>query len=224
MATWANDILHFYKNLSPPTDLPDGILWLLPHKKKEVQLLQQLYYRKYYSNNSTRTLILGINPGRFGAGLTGVNFTAPKQLKEYCHITCDYKLSSELSAEFIYEVIEAYGGVEAFCSDFFISSVCPLGLVKGGKNLNYYDSKELKKAVEPFIIKSLTQQLSFNVNRESCICIGGEKNYRYLSSLNEQFKFFMHIHPLPHPRFIMQYKRKQKQKFIDQYLEALQNN
>jgi hypothetical protein len=223
MATWADDILCFYKSLSPPSNLPDDITWLLPQKNEEVQFLQQQYYKKYYNNNFKRTLILGINPGRFGAGTTGINFTAPKQLKEFCNISSDFKLTSELSAEFIYEVIQAYGGVEVFCNDFFISSVCPLGLVKGGKNLNYYDSTELKKAVEPFIIKSLKHQLSFNVNRHRCICIGGEKNYRYLSSLNKQFKFFDYIKPLPHPRFIMQYKRKQKQEFIGEYLQALQN-
>lgn len=224
MATWANNILHFYKNLSPPLNLPDDITWLLPQKNKEVQSLQQQYYKNYYNNNSARTLILGINPGRFGAGITGINFTAPRQLKELCNISSGLKLSSELSAEFIYEVILAYGGLEIFCNDYFITSVCPLGLVKSGKNLNYYDNQELQKAVEPFVIKSLKQQLSFNVNRSRCICIGGEKNYRYLSSLNAQFNFFEHIHPLPHPRFIMQYKRKQKQQFIKEYLVALQNN
>lgn len=223
MAIWADDILRFYKNLSPPANLPDNITWLLPQKTKEVQLLQQQYYKKYYNNNFKRTLILGINPGRFGAGTTGINFTAPKQLKEFCNISSDFKLKSELSAEFIYEVILAYGGVERFCNNFFISSVCPLGLVKDGKNINYYDDWLLKKAVEPFIIKSLKQQMSFNVNSHRCICIGGEKNYSYLSGLNEQFKFFEYIKPLPHPRFIMQYKRNQKQEFINQYLEALQN-
>jgi hypothetical protein len=223
MATWADDILSFYKNLTPPSNLPDNITWLLPHKSKEVQILQRQYYKTYYSNNLKRTLIFGINPGRFGAGTTGINFTAPKQLKEFCNISSNFKLTSELSAEFIYEVIVKYGGVDIFCNDYFISSVCPLGLVKDGKNLNYYDTAELKKAVEPFIIKSLKQQLSFNVNTNLCICLGGEKNYMYLSVLNDKFNFFDHIEPLPHPRFIMQYKRKQKQEFINQYLQALQN-
>ena len=223
MATWADDILSFYKNLSPPYNLPDNITWLVPHKSKEVQILQRQYYKKYYNNNLKRTLILGINPGRFGAGTTGINFTAPKQLKEFCNISSNFKQTSELSAEFIYEVIINYGGVEIFCNDFFISSVCPLGLVKSGKNFNYYDSAELKNAVEPFIIKTLKQQLTFNVNNQCCICIGGEKNYHYLSQLNDRYNFFDYIKPLSHPRFIMQYKRKQKQEFIEQYLQALQN-
>ena len=68
------------------------------------------FFEKFYSDNNPRRLLLGINPGRFGAGITGVNFTAPKQLKENCGIDHAWKKSSELSAEFIYDMITAYGG------------------------------------------------------------------------------------------------------------------
>jgi acetone carboxylase gamma subunit len=56
------------------------------------------------------------------------------------------------------------------------------------------------------------------------MAIGGEKNFKYLSSLNDRFQWFEKILPLPHPRFIMQYRRKQKQQFIQQYLQAITNN
>jgi hypothetical protein len=54
-----------------------------------------------------------------------------------------------------------------------------------------------------------------------CYAIGGEKNFKYLVSLNERFKWFEKIIPLAHPRFIMQYRRKQKQQFIQQYLQFI---
>lgn len=179
------------------------------------------FVNKYFNDENPRRIFLGINPGRFGAGVTGVNFTAPKQLKEYCGIEHSFKNQSELSAEFIYDMINAYGGVDKFYSHFFIGSVCPLGLIQNGKNINYYDDKELLKTVEPFIIKSLKQLLNGNVDREICFAIGGEKNFKYLSSLNNRFQWFKEIAPLPHPRFIMQYRRKQKDQFVQQYLQLI---
>jgi len=32
------------------------------------------FYHKYYNDYNSRLLILGINPGRFGGGLTGIPF------------------------------------------------------------------------------------------------------------------------------------------------------
>lgn len=166
--------------------------------------------------------MLGINPGRFGAGITGVNFTAPKQLTESCGIEHPFGKQSELSAEFIYEMIAAYGGPEIFYREAFIGSVCPLGFVQEGKNLNYYDDKALLQAVTPFILNSMEQLVSFRVKRRRCVCIGGEKNYRHLAAWNDQHGWFDNIIAVPHPRFIMQYKRKEKLKFIEAYLRALQ--
>jgi len=181
----------------------------------------QTFFYKYYNDNRQRHLIFGINPGRFGAGTTGINFTAPKQLKEFCGIDHSFKLKSELSAEFVYDFIHAYGGVEKFYKDFFISSVSPLGFVKNGINLNYYDDKKLQATITPFIIDSIKKQVSLGFKTDYCICIGGDKNLKFLSSLNKEHKFFGELVPLPHPRFIMQYRRKQKEKYIDQYLSAL---
>ena len=169
-----------------------------------------------------RTLLIGINPGRFGAGVTGVNFTAPRQLSRYLGIEHPFKDQTELSAEFIYDMIEAYGGARKFYSRFFMGSVCPLGFVQGGKNINYYDDRELLKTVEPFIVANLNELVACHTNRNHCICIGGEKNYKYLSALNEKHQWFKTIDAVPHPRFIMQYKRRQKDSFIEQYLEVLE--
>jgi hypothetical protein len=220
MHTWADKLFHFYTNLQPPKNLPDNISWLCPHQQEEVRNLLTLFLRKYYFDDAERTLLLGINPGRYGAGITGINFTAPKQLRENCKIENPFS-GSELSAEFIYMMIEAYGGTKKFYRNFFISSVCPLGFVQNGKNLNYYDSKELLKTIEPFIVEDLSKLISYNVNKEKCICIGGEKNFAYLFFLNEKYHWFKHIVSVPHPRFIMQYKRKYIQDYINLYLDVL---
>lgn len=221
MATWAHNLIQFYANLHPTQNLPNDVEWLHPQQSPEVMKLVKAFYKKFFNDTHRRTLLLGINPGRFGAGATGINFTAPRQLLQDCGIAHHLKPQSELSAEFIYDVINAYGGPAAFYHDFFIGSVCPLGFVQRGKNINYYDDKQLQKAVEPFIVESIQKQLSFNVHSDRCLCIGGEKNFRYLSHLNKEHHFFETIIPLPHPRFILQYRRKQKDEFVQLYLNAL---
>ena len=223
MKTWAEHLYEFYSSLKPKQKLPNGIQWLYPQRSEAVMKTVHCFLQKYFGDGSERTLMLGINPGRFGAGITGVNFTAARQLTQDCGIEHPFGNGSELSAEFIYAMIAAYGGPAAFYSRFFIGSVCPLGFVKGGKNINYYDDKELQQAVEPFIVQSIQKQLSFPVDRSRCLCIGGEKNFRYLSKLNEKHKWFGEIVPLPHPRFIMQYRRKQVPPFIQLYLDALKS-
>ena len=222
MPTLADKLIQFYQTLQPPKKLPKGIEVLFPQKDPEVMKIIKLFLKKFFSDDRPRHLLLGINPGRFGAGTTGVNFTAPKQLKEYCGIDHHFKQQSELSAEFIYEMIDSYGGVEKFYNDYFISAVSPLGFTKNGVNINYYDDKDLMNAVTPFIADSIQKQISFGFKTDKCFCVGGEKNFKFLSALNEKYHFFETIIPLPHPRFILQYRRKQKEKFIEQYLSALQ--
>ena len=220
MAKFAKGIIDFYKSLQPPS-LPKGIEILFPQQNNEVIKLVETFFYKFYDDDNSRHLIFGINPGRFGAGTTGINFTAPKQLKEFCGIDHPFKLQTELSAEFIYEFINVYGGVNFFYKDYFITSVSPLGFVKNGLNLNYYDDKKLQRTITPFITDSIKKQVLLGFKTDYCICIGGDKNLKFLYSLNEEYKFFEKIIPLPHPRFIMQYRRKQKEKYLDQYLSVL---
>jgi hypothetical protein len=217
----ATQILAFYKQLRIPERLPRGVEVLYPFADIAVQEVMQQFYTQYFHDTQTRTLIFGINPGRYGAGITGINFTAPRQLWNDCGIQHYFGDSSELSAEFIYAMIAAYGGPDQFYQHFFISAVSPLGYVYKGKNLNYYDTPLLQKRLKPFIVHCIQQQLQWPVNRKRCICIGGDKNLRYLSDLNNQYHWFEQIDVLPHPRFIMQYKRKFMKDFIGQYLTLL---
>jgi len=220
---FAEMIINFYRSLEPPR-LPKGIEILFPQENKEVMKVVETFFCKFYNDTNPRHLIFGINPGRFGAGTTGINFTAPKQLKEFCGIDHSFKSQTELSAEFIYESIQAYGGVEKFYANYFITSVSPLGFLKNGLNLNYYDDKKLQTIATPFIINSIQKQISLGFKTDFCICIGGDKNLKFFSALNQEYEFFDEIVPLPHPRFIMQYRRKQKESYVHQYLLALRRS
>jgi len=217
----SDSLIHFYQSLQPPKNLPKDIKILFPQKDHQVIEIIKKFFEKYFNDTKPRRLMFGINPGRYGAGITGVNFTAPRQLKEKCRIDHHLGLTSELSAEFIYDMINEYGGVKKFYTNWFIGSVCPLGFIKNGKNINYYDEKKLMEAVTPFIIDCINKQLAIGFSTDKCLCIGGEKNFKFLSGLNNEYKWFKEIVPLPHPRFILQYRRKQKDQYIHQYLSAM---
>ena len=93
-------------------------------------------------------------------------------------------------------------------------------VTKNGKNLNYYDDKLLAETIEPFAVQCLEEQLRWHANRDVAYCLGDGKNFSFVSKLNAKHGFFKTIVPLSHPRFIMQYKLKQKEDYITKYLEA----
>lgn len=219
--SFAKRVLDFYKSLEVPTNLPKGVEVLFPFNRKETWDLITIFLEKYYSDSNPRILLMGINPGRFGAGTTGIGFTDPIRLQEVCHIPNDLEKKAELSSKFIYDVIDAYGGPEKFFSRFFISSVCPIGFVKEGRNYNYYDDPKLEQALLPFMLSCFKKKLSFGCSPEIAFSIGQGKNVKFLEKLNVENSFFDEVKALPHPRWVMQYRLKRKQEFIDQYLEEL---
>lgn len=181
------------------------------------------FYEKYYNDQNPRIFIFGINPGRFGAGVTGVPFTDPIRLEKECGITNDFAKKPELSSIFVYQFIHAYGGLEQFYKHFYITSLSPLGFTKNGININYYDDRKLQEAVEPFIIESILTQQKFGTSRKVALCMGQGQNAKYFQKINDKYDFFEQIIPLPHPRWVMQYRRKRVEEFVELYVENLSN-
>lgn len=219
--TLSQGILKFYKEVGLDFQLPAHVTVLDPYGDPGVWKVVRSFYRKFYADAGSRVILFGINPGRFGAGVTGVPFTDPIRLEQACGIANGFQKRGELSSEFVYEVVNAWGGSEAFYSRFFISALSPLGFVSEGKNLNYYDDKVLQQAAGPYILKKVRHQQQMLRAGEVCFCLGEGTNYKYFSRLNEREKLFREIIPLPHPRWVMQYRRKRKQEYIDLYVEKL---
>jgi hypothetical protein len=219
--TFSDYVLSFYQNLEIKSVLPAGVVVLNPYRDRKSSAYCVQFYNKFYSDNNERTIILGINPGRHGGGITGIPFTDPIKLERNCNIPNPFLKKPELSADFIYTMIDAYGGPEMFYHKFYFSAISPLGFTKDDKNLNYYDIKELQLALREFIVESLTKQLSFGINRSVCYCLGEGENFKFLMRLNHELKFFDKVIPLAHPRFIMQYRRKKVEVYVKDYLEKL---
>jgi hypothetical protein len=219
--TFAEKIIQFNKSLVIKAILPGGVEVLNPYQNEEAFLITKQFYNKFYADNLSRTMILGINPGRFGGGITGIPFTDPIKLETFCGIENTFQKKAELSADFIYRMIEAYGGSTKFYNKFYIGAVSPLGFTKSGKNLNYYDIKSLEDTLQSFIIESLQKQLAFGINTDVCFCLGEGENFKYLKKMNNEHSFFKKIIPLPHPRFIMQYRRKRIDEYSEIYLKAM---
>lgn len=220
-ATFADQVIDYHFNLSSDWDLPSDIHLLYPFREDDTKEAFSGFYKKYFSDHRKRHYLFGINPGRFGAGVTGVPFTDPIILENECQINNPFKKKNELSAIFVYDFIHALGGIESFYSHFYISSVCPLGFVKEGKNYNYYDDNELYQAVKPKIVDNIKTQKEFGVFRDVAFCMGKGKNFKFFVNLNKEYHFFDRIVPLPHPRWVMQYKLKSKEIHIDTYVNEL---
>ncbi len=217
MQNFAEKIMRFYRQLHLPDGLDNGVEVLNPYQDEYVLQICRQFYQQYYSDHYDRRIILGINPGRFGAGVTGIPFTDPICLADDCGIENSFDKKAELSAQFIYMLIKVMGGPELFYKRYFIGAVSPLGFTKEGKNFNYYDDLKFQRKLKPFIIRSLVQQIALGVRTEKCYCLGQGKNYAYLKQLNQELHLFDEVIPLPHPRWVMQYRRKQ----LDDYLTKI---
>ena len=224
--TLADRINAFNQNLHFEGELPPGISLMNPFRENPAAMeISSSFYRKYYNDNHPRRMILGINPGRFGGGITGIPFTDTRNLEKHCSLKMEGIASHEISSVFVYDMIAEYGSPDLFYSHFYIGAICPLGFTvtdKSGsvKNYNYYDSRELTEIMLPFMVDSLRKQIGFGFQTDICYCLGTGKNYDFLTSLNKTYHFFETLFPLEHPRFIMQYRLKNKQEYIQRYIES----
>jgi hypothetical protein len=159
--------IHFYGSLRPPeTRLPGGIGILDPFREKDVLNFLEAFYHKYYADNHKRTFLIGINPGRFGGGITGIPFTDPVNLQQVLGIYNGLDKKHELSSRFIYEVVDRVGGPAVFFGQCYLTALSPYGFVRDHKNLNYYDDPDLYRAWKPLLSGWLQQQVDFGANRK----------------------------------------------------------
>lgn len=226
--TFADKIIEFNKNLHYSGSLPEDFEVLNPYlDNPETLIVMQKFYHKYYNDFNRRKFIIGINPSRHGAGVTGVPFTDTKRLENVCGITMESAYTHEVSSVFMYDMIAQYGGAEEFYKNIYINSPFPLAIVRKSKNgwlnANYYDDKVLFTDVKDFMIESLKKHISLDLDTTEVFVLG-KKNADFISKLNQEAHLFKKMTVLEHPRYIQQYKSKEKQLYIDKYILALNNS
>ncbi len=230
--TFSDRVLEFNEWLANISlDLPSNYSISNPfngQNKEQIKKITNIFYNKYYNDTNKRYLILGSSPARKGTAITGIPFEDATHLYKETGIIIENFYINKSSSNFLYDVMEQYGGCEKFYKDFVMSFVCPLGIInvnsKGNEvNSNYYENKKLEKSLYNFIVSSLKKQILFGIDTSICYCIGSGENFKFLTKINEQYKFFDKIIALEHPRFIMQYNSKDRDKYLKKYINALNN-
>lgn len=224
--TFADKVIDFNRGLHYSGKLPEDFRVLNPYlDNPETMEVMQQFYHTFYNDSNQRKFIVGINPSRHGAGVTGVPFTDTKRLESVCGIKMKSAYTHEVSSVFLYDMISEFGGASSFYSQFYINSPFPLAIVRKTKdnkwlNANYYDDVALFEMVKEFMILTLKNHISMGLDTSE-VYVLGKKNALFIQKINKETKLFGSLKVLEHPRYIQQYKSKQKQLFIDKYIFTL---
>ncbi|MGJ8523642.1 hypothetical protein R84981_002354 [Carnimonas sp. R-84981] len=223
--TFGERVVNFNLGLRYDGPLPEGFRVINPFlDNPDTPSVMRQFYDRFYADNQQRRMLIGINPSRHGAAVTGVPFTDTKRLESDCGISVPWAHTHEVSSVFVYDMIRAYGGAEAFYRDIYINSPFPLAIVrdKNGKeiNANYYDDKALFADVEDFMIESMRAHIALGIDTRKGFVLG-KKNRTFLDKLNKRAQLFDELVTLEHPRYIQQYKSKDKPFYIDKYIREL---
>lgn len=220
--TFGDKAYKFFTSLNFDAKLPAGVSAMNPYKDKHVREILRAYFDCFFADERQRVFVIGINPGRFGAGVTGIAFTDPAALEKYCALPNKWDKKTESSSRFIYQFIEQWGGVGKFTKNFFLTATCPLGFLKDGINYNFYDDPVLQKDVTPFIAATMKKQLAFGARRDVVIVLGTGKLKKYVEELNARHGFFKKVIAVEHPRFIMQYRQKRLKEYLAKYQKTFE--
>ncbi|MFD2909417.1 SMUG2 DNA glycosylase family protein [Flavobacterium ardleyense] len=226
--TFGEKVIDFNRHLQYSDELPENFRVINPYLDNPETLdVMQQFYHKFYNDDNSRKFIVGINPSRHGAGVTGVPFTDTKRLESICGIKMNSAHTHEISSVFLYDMISEFGGASEFYKQFYINSPFPLAIVRKSKegnwlNANYYDDKTLFEIVKDYMIASLKQHISLGLDTSE-VYVLGKKNATFIQKLNKESNLFGNLKVLEHPRYIQQYKSKEKQLYIDKYILTLNN-
>ena len=164
-------------------------------------------------------------PADTGRGLQGYPSLTTKHLESDCGIRMQSARTHEVSSVFVYDMIAQYGGVEAFYKDYYINSPFPLAIVRRNAqgnwlNANYYDDPELFTLTREYMIETLKKHIALGLDTHK-VYVLGKKNATFLDKLNKEASLFKKMVVLEHPRYIEQYKSKEKQLYIDKFITLL---
>ena len=94
------------------------------------------FYAVYYGATYPDTVLCGINPGRNGAGKTGVPFIDFSSLSKL--LDGIGREDKERSAQFFFEIVQHFGP-RTFFRSFYVTNFSWVGYARQKTNVNYYD-------------------------------------------------------------------------------------
>ncbi len=125
---------------------------ILPGFMERIALVRA-FFRRYYGAPGPRVVLCGINPGRLGAGRTGlpfIDFQALSELMPGCR-----ERGRERSARFVAGVIGHFGA-RRFFDGVYLTNLSWFGFEREGRNVNV---DALPVAVQREIRASLAEEL-----------------------------------------------------------------
>lgn len=216
----SDEVINFYT--SPPfsTVGTNHLQIHNPFSDQDRQKAITSFCKKYYDDDNRRIHLLGINPSKINNTSTGVNYTDGFALENFCEIDNKFSKTRELTSKFFYNVVENMGGSSEFYSRVFAWALMPLSITKGGSYVNYYD-KEVVEAIRDVIISNILWLGDRIPNNKRAVVLGIGENKKAFSKMDGYPFIYDHIEYLPHPRWIMQYKSNDLDKYIAMYAKAL---
>ena len=174
------------------------------------------FHKKYVEPNSPKIVICGINPGRNGAGLTGIPFIDFESLSK---MIPDIKENDwEPSAKFFFSIIQEFG-IEAFYRNFHVTNISWFGFsrINKPKNVNYFDN-DISTEIATCLINKFVEEIEL-INPDYIIPLSKHVLYE-LESLKKKCRIRAEIGTrLNHPSWVTTYRSNDltsgRQKYVD---------
>ncbi|HZL11862.1 MAG TPA: uracil-DNA glycosylase family protein [Prolixibacteraceae bacterium] len=155
------------------------------------------FHKKYVQPNSPKIVMCGINPGRRGAGITGIPFIDTNSLSKMLPDISNPK--TEKSAKFFFSIIEEFG-INGFYRNVHVTNMSWFGFYEldKGTNINY---NSLPTEIQNDLIDKFVEEMDF-INPNVIIPIGDIVNWELLYNLKVKNRLNAEIGPrLYHPAY-----------------------
>ena len=178
--------------------------------------LVRLYYQAFYISKTPRIVLCGINPGKNGAGKTGIPFIDFNGASElFPNVDQDDK---ERSAQFILSVISEIGKMK-FHKNVYMTNLSWFGFIQDNKNMNYFD---LPTPLESVFTDSFLSEME--IVRPKMIIPLSKDVEQALNKMTEEGRLNYPVGPrLPHPYYCSFGKRedKYKEKYVNRITSSM---
>jgi len=159
------------------------------------------YYHQFIKPNKPKIVLCGINPGKNGAGKTGIPFFDLHSLHDLLPTICAAPTDDkpESSAKFMYNIVKQFG-MQYFFKNFYLTNISCIGFydIKTNKNINYY---ELPVRIQIYIFDLFSTEIN-TINPKIIIPLSVEVEKSLIMDLKHEKKIKAEIGKrLQHPAY-----------------------